>query len=298
MGGGIFLRDSLSLIDNCIISDNWVSANSDETGISEGGGIHLWSGDVTIRNCIIAGNISEEGSGGGIYGGNNAPVITNCTIINNECETWSGLGHAFGGGLFDCDGPITNCIFWDNIAEDGGDQLYASSTPSYSCIQGWTGGGIGNIDADPLFSENYHLQSQAGRWYPGDSYLDPNGTPTDPNDDFLVIVPPAWVIDSNTSSCIDAGDPNSDYSGELWPHGKRINMGAYGGTAEASMSISNVGNIADLNDDDEVETQDLRLLGNDWLQDEVLLKSDLDRNGRIDLPDFSIMAFNWLWAEQ
>jgi parallel beta-helix repeat protein len=32
------------------------------------------------------------------------------------------------------------------------------------------------------------------------------------------------------------GDPNSDWTSEIWPHGERINMGAYGGTQEASMS--------------------------------------------------------------
>lgn len=146
--------------------------------------------------------------------------------------------------------------------------------------------------------------------------MDPNSTPTDPNDDFWILLPvepdyhlnsqagrwdpntESWIIDPNHSPCIDAGDPNSDWTGELWPHGNRINMGAYGGTAEASMSLSDVGNIADLNEDDEVESQDLCLFGYDWLRDEVLLKSDLDRNGRVDLSDFSIMAFNWLWAEQ
>ena len=44
-----------------------------------------------------------------------------------------------------------------------------------------------------------------------------------------------------TSPCIDAGDPTADWTGELWPHGGRINMGAYGGTPEASMSLSIVG---------------------------------------------------------
>ncbi len=43
-------------------------------------------------------------------------------------------------------------------------------------------------------------------------------------------------MDDVTSPCIDAGDPNSDWTGETWPHGGRINMGAYGGTREASMS--------------------------------------------------------------
>ncbi|UCG60129.1 MAG: hypothetical protein JSU70_11515 [Phycisphaerales bacterium] len=36
----------------------------------------------------------------------------------------------------------------------------------------------------------------------------------------------SWVKDYVTSPCIDLGDPDSDWTAELWPHGKRINMGA------------------------------------------------------------------------
>ncbi|MBN2132554.1 MAG: hypothetical protein JW741_23840 [Sedimentisphaerales bacterium] len=62
---------------------------------------------------------------------------------------------------------------------------------------------------------DYHLKSQAGRWDP---------------------VSEAWVIDDVTSPCIDAGAPNSPVADEPEPNGARINLGAYGGTAEASKS--------------------------------------------------------------
>ena len=70
--------------------------------------------------------------------------------------------------------------------------------------------------------------SQAGRW-------DPNSQ--------------TWVQDAVTSPCIDAGNPDSDCTAELSPNGKRINMGAYGGTPQASMSLSDTDNVADLSDD-------------------------------------------------
>ena len=78
--------------------------------------------------------------------------------------------------------------------------------------------GTPNDPSDDFFVEgDYHLKCQAGRW-------DPNtGT---------------WVKDDVTSPCIDAGDPNSPVGGEPAPNGGRINMGAYGGTAEASKSPS------------------------------------------------------------
>jgi len=43
-------------------------------------------------------------------------------------------------------------------------------------------------------------------------------------------------LDDVTSPCIDAGDPNSPVGDEPEPNGGRINMGAYGGTEEASKS--------------------------------------------------------------
>ena len=45
-----------------------------------------------------------------------------------------------------------------------------------------------------------------------------------------------WVYDSVTSPCIDAGDPEDEFSLEPEPNGGRINMGAYGNTIEASRS--------------------------------------------------------------
>lgn len=322
-GGGIYLKNSQSLIDSCIISNNtllWWDCSEYTTA---GGGIFLASSDVTIRNCIIAGNTSWAGGGGGVDGNNSAPAITNSIIIGNSCYSCGDWGGGLldcdgpitncviidnyasyrGGGLSGCDGPITNCIIWDNEAGNVvSNQLYNSSVPTYSCIQDWTGGGVGNIDSSPLFADpdngDYHLKSSVGRWDPDaqiwtedpGGYLDPNGTPDDPNDDF-------W-IPSVHSPYIDAGDPCSVYLAELWPHGKRINMGAYGGAAEASMSLSDIGNIADLNNDDVVDLADFSIFGDEWPNTTVLLKQDLDRNGLMDVRDVSIMAFNWLWEEQ
>ncbi len=106
-----------------------------------------------------------------------------------------------------------------------------------------------------------------------------------------------WVYDDVTSPCIDAGDPNSDWTAELWPHGKRINMGVYGGTAEASMSASATGNPADFDNDDDVDINDLSLFSDVWPITKVLLKEDIDRSGFVDLYDFAIFAENWFWTE-
>ena len=101
-------------------------------------------------------------------------------------------------------------------------QLSTYSAPKFSCIQDWNDGGEGNIETDPCFVN------------PG--YWDPNGTPGDDSDDFWVNGDYHLLPDS---PCIDAGDPNSDFTAEPLPHANRINMGAYGGTEQASKSPAN-----------------------------------------------------------
>ena len=96
--------------------------------------------------------------------------------------------------------------------------------------------------------------------------------------------------DDVTSPCIDAGDPNSDWKAELWPNGRRINMGAYGGTPQASMSLSTSCSIADLDKDCDVDFNDLKLFTEKWLVQQVLLAADLDRNGDVNFIDYAIFG--------
>jgi len=115
---------------------------------------------------------------------------------------------------------ITNSIIYYNGSDYNGVQIESNfATVTYSDVQGnWPG--EGNIDVDPLFADpangDYHLKSQAGRWDPASQ---------------------RWVQDDVTSPCIDKGDPNSSIGDEPQPNGGRINMGAYGGTDEASKSL-------------------------------------------------------------
>jgi len=134
------------------------------------------------------------------------------------------------------------------------------------------------MDAAPHFAgpdaRDYHVRSEAGRWAPRAQ---------------------SWVRDRVTSPCIDAGDPNANWTAELWPHGRRTNLGAFGGTPQASMSLSIAGSPADLNSDDAVDAEDLRMLGDLWLKDDVLLAEDINRDGVVNLPDFALFADDWRW---
>ncbi len=286
-GGGIYGDNTSATISNCIITNN--------TANDCGGGLYSCAG--VIRNCTIIGNTSYE-DGGGLY--NCDGIISNCVISYNLA-----LGDAFnetgyGGGLDYCNGLITNCIIWANTAGNSGDQLYSGSAPTYSCIQDWGGGGS-NISDNPLFfdaaADDYHLKSEAGRWDPY-NYMDPNSTPSDPNDDFWVTIPGQWVTDDVTSPCIDTGDPCSLVGEELWPDGGRINMGAYGGTAQASMSLNTaVGNPADFNKDDFVDYEDFSWFFDSWQREEILLAEDINRNNFVDMVDVALFAQEWLWEQ-
>jgi hypothetical protein len=125
-----------------------------------------------------------------------------------------------------------------------------------------------DVGSDPNLWD-FHLQSEYGRW-------DTNSQ--------------SWVNDSNTSPCIDAGDPNSDWAGEPWPNGKRINMGAYGGTEQASKN----GNPADFDIDGAVDFADFAEFSNKWFSQESCIE-DLTNNGVVDFADLGMFVDNWLW---
>jgi hypothetical protein len=71
-----------------------------------------------------------------------------------------------------------------------------------------------------------------------------------------------WITNSLTSPCIDAGDPNSDWMAEPWPNGKRTNMGAYGGSTQASKS----GNIADFDINGKIDFVEFAWFAEQWSQ--------------------------------
>jgi hypothetical protein len=113
-----------------------------ENSAEHGGGLHNCDG--AVRSNLIAGNVAsgDPASGGG------GLLLCDGTIENN---TIVGNAARRGGGLFVCNAVIRNCVLWANSAPDFGPQLYLCSTPSYSCIQNWTGGGLANTAVNPVF---------------------------------------------------------------------------------------------------------------------------------------------------
>ena len=291
-GGGMSTGGNPTLI-NCTFLDNWASQGG---GISNGG-------DPILIGCTFSGNLAQNGGGMSNYGSGPELSIAYCTFSGNSAELGGGIFYSFNARM-----KMSNCTLADNLAPEGnaiageptesslpgyieltncilwdGDNAIFDSRPdslttviTYSDVQGgWPG--EGNIDADPCFVNpgywanaddpniavepnnpdavwidgDYHLKSEAGRWEP---------------------ISQSWIQDDVTSPCIDAGDPNTPIGHEPFPNGGIINMGAYGGTVEASKSyfgkpVCKTIIAGDINGDCKVDFDDLMILMDHWLED-------------------------------
>jgi predicted outer membrane repeat protein len=205
-GGGIYAYGNNGTITGCIFTKN--SANTQGGGMANSDYSDVFRRRLTVTNCTFSGNSADYG--GAMSNNHSEPTVTNCTFSGNSAKTR-------GGGIVNqwaSDPRIISCILWGNAP----DQMYGSPYISYSNIED-TWEGKGNIDVDPLFADidngDYHLQSEAGRWDP---------------------ISQSWVQDDVASPCIDTGDPGTPVGDEPLPNGGIINMGAYGGTDQASKS--------------------------------------------------------------
>jgi hypothetical protein len=185
------------------------------------GAVLCSSSSPTIANCLIVGNEAMEAASGAVYCVDSDAALVNCTIADNRA------GQS-GAGLYLLDSPVmvVNSILWGNGPGEIVCAGLGGASVRYSDIEGgWNSPCC--MASEPLFADaggwagaswvmgDYHLQSQMGRW------------------DAKAQV---WVQDRATSPCIDGGDPGSGVGQESSPNGGVINLGAFGGTAEASRS--------------------------------------------------------------
>jgi hypothetical protein len=296
-GGGIYnVSYSSPTLTNCIFSAN---------SAYYGGAMSNWYYcNPEIINCILAANTAVYG--GAIETYTAGPVLANCTLAANSASI-------SGNALF-CDSyeqihpssvSITNSILWDSSNEIWNNDNSTIVITYSNILGGWPG--LGNINADPCFV------------LPG--YWDSNNTPDEPNDDFWVdgdyhlksrgwrwdAENNLWTHDDVTSRCIDAGNPGSPLGKEPlsvpgdpnnhWGRNLRIDMGAYGGTAQASIPPHGWAILADLTNDGIADFSDLENWTEDWLNNSLPLTNqpgDLDRNKTVDFFDFALFAQDWL----
>lgn len=273
------------MVSDCTFTDN--------SGLSAGA--ILGGRFLTLRNCEFSGNVG--GRTGAVSAGGDVFRAVNCLFTGNSSERTGALdSDAAVFSLSNCTfadnrgqvnavryerpGPaspaeMVQCIVWD------GSQAVLEKYPArgllsvaYCDVQGGHEG-EGNLDADPCFvapgywadpndpaivlgpedanavwiQGDYHLKSQAGHW---DRAIE------------------GWVLDDVTSPCIDAGDPNGFIAEEPFPNGGFVNMGAYGGTVEASRTyfggpVCENQLAGDINGDCVVDQTDMDILTSHWL---------------------------------
>ncbi len=306
-GGGIVNMQSNPVIRRCVFVNNY--------GGAAGGGVCNLDCIPTFTDCRFIGNsapvllLSGRCGGGGVYNAGSSPSMTNCIFSGNHGSGGDAMSNAssqpiltnctFTGSRFtaiynwreNINLTLRNCILWDQTENEIND---SNVTITYSNVKGgWPG--LGNIDADPCFADqgywddpcntpgdfwddiwidgDYHLKSEAGRWEPNSK---------------------SWVQDDVTSPCIDAGNPGCPLGDEQAPNGNRRNMGAYGGTAEASKSPINWRSIADLTNDWVVDSNDLKVFVGYWLEPGECIPGDLNRSKSVNFSDFALLANNWL----
>jgi len=261
---------------------------------------------ATISNCTLCGNAGDYGTVIIWCDG----LIFNCTLADNNNHPLIGIHPT----ISQCYGTIKNCTLASNSAGIGIGILDGGTTVIENCILYndavaiYTGGaahisysnvadvssedpchtdlvlGPGNTSADPCFvcagdySEgivgDYRLKSQAGRWDAQSNI---------------------WLVDAVSSLCIDAGNPGSPLGDEPRnPRNRRINMGAYGGTAEASKTPASWSLLADLTNDGIVDGQDFAHQAKDHEALGEERPGDLNRNGAVDMDDVAALIGAWL----
>ena len=226
----------LNYADNCSISGSRIYGNS-----SDGLHIYNYSNYITIQNNVIDRNGDD---GIDLYYSDYAEIINNTVALNGDDQIYMGYSTndlLLHNNIIWANGEGDYCVYiaWlSSIISSDYNDLYAINgayvgyrdVPLGELIttlfewQAETGFDTHSISEDPLFvdsdgldgiagngDDDFHLQSIVGSWHDG-----------------------AWLPDGLNSSCIDAGDPADDVADEPLPNGNRINIGAYGGTEQAS----------------------------------------------------------------
>ncbi len=262
-GGGIYIENSSPALTKCTLSGN--------TATGSGGGMSLENSNPTVADCVFSGNEAYQGSGGGMCNvWNSNPVVTNCRFSDNDAEhsgggicggnptvtncTFSG-NRAFssydgGGGMYGGNATVTNCKFVGNWAAWLGGGMYVGDAAVTNCtftvneasVAGGLCCGSGSTVTNCVLWSNVAAIAEAQIW--GSTCLtyscieDCSAYCSDPNnhnvgDDPCFVDPSVGDYHlSAHSPCINAGDPNGDYTdqididGEPRVVGSNVDMGA------------------------------------------------------------------------
>ncbi len=226
---GSYYGVRLNNANHCVINKLEISANSD-TGIDS-----INSNSIRYLNNIIYNNGHY---GIRLYNASNNSMILNNTIVKNASHQFfldTPFGVTVRNNIIWADGPGNYGLYYSATVNEKSSEykdynlLYTTNGACVGYYKGkqvslfdWknsTGNDFNSLYLNPKFvdpdSRDFHLKSTGG------SYHNSN-----------------WTTDDLSSPGINTGNPLSEYSNEPDNNGARINLGAYGGTEQASRTPS------------------------------------------------------------
>ncbi|HYF36690.1 MAG TPA: SdrD B-like domain-containing protein, partial [Prosthecobacter sp.] len=182
-----------------------------------GDGIAVSStGTVTLKNNTIYGNYGDQIS----FDNSN-----DIQMFNNNF--WASRSSSYAAYIYPSLGAVTGSDY-NNLFISPNARLSLDASLTFPIWKLITGHDSHSLSVDPLFvdadgadniagneDDDLHLKSTGGSWHGG-----------------------TFAADAADSPLLDAGDPEDSMGAESAPHGGRINIGAHGGTMEASRSAT------------------------------------------------------------
>jgi parallel beta-helix repeat protein len=300
--GGIRIENAAPTFSHCTISGicgDWWEA-----------GIYCRASTPVFRNCIVAGNIAQRPYEGQTYAlriEQSDVLIDRCTIANNgdpyEVSSQDSAICCVGSRL-----RVMNSILWNDLPQ----QIKSSESTIFVAYSDVRDGnepveglvrGLGNITIDPCFVALGGWDARPGpgddaHWIQGDYHLRSTGWQDD-----LSFSPGAR--DVHVSRCIDAGNPAEALGNEpvVAPGAPspsqgvnlRVDLGAYGGTAEASPAPAGWALLTDFNNDGIVNLLDFHHFSRAF-RTQAATVADVDRNARVDYAELALLANDWLYV--
>lgn len=131
IGSGTATDNSYTVVDasntsaNTLI-DGFSISNGYNNNSGNGGGVRIFNGQPTFRNCKFLSNVAFN-SGGAVWMSAAQPKFVNCLFYNNDCNNGSGgaIGANSGGKL-----GLYNVQIIGNYAGGEGGGVYLNNTPA------------------------------------------------------------------------------------------------------------------------------------------------------------------------
>ena len=172
-------------------------------------GITVQASGAAVSNCTVVatrGTAVSKDRSGALWLGHNI-LVAGTTSGNGSAIEWKD-----GGLISDWNDLVAGPNAWIGSKNGKWERLAYWQTAS--------GQDAHSVSVEPGFQNeaqgDFHLNSKTGRWQDGE-----------------------WKVDGEHSAAIDLGNPSLGSGNELMPNGYRRNLGAYGGTPQASKSLTN-----------------------------------------------------------